>query len=77
MRRDDYQLVGVTALFIAAKFEEVSLQKIKAYVDITAKSYTKQEILDCEYQILKQLDFEVSVPTVYHFLERYHNLSGK
>lgn len=76
VRKDDFQLIGVTALFIAAKYEEVSLQKIMDYVNITAMAYSRREILDCEYQILKHLDFEVGVPTVYRFLERYHSMSG-
>ena len=66
----------MTALFIAAKYEEVQVQKIMTFANVTAMSYTKRDVLDCEYEILRHLDFDVGVPTVYRFLERYHAMTS-
>lgn len=73
--RSEYQLLGVTAMLIAAKYEEIYVPKIEDFVDITDNTYSKQQILKQEFEILKHLDFEITFPTIYRFLERYHNLS--
>jgi cyclin B len=65
------QLVGVTALMIAAKFEEVYPPQIKEFVNITDKAYSKDEILKMEVSILQALQFKVCRPTAMHFLDRY------
>jgi len=68
--RRDLQLIGVAALFIAAKYEEIHPPEVKEFVYVTARSYTKQEIFDMELRILARLDFQVARPTVAHFLQR-------
>lgn len=56
----DYQLIGVTALFIAAKIEEISTKHIGIYEKITAGVCTKQQIFDMEKQILDYLGFDLN-----------------
>lgn len=51
--RRDYQLLGVTSMLIACKYEEIYVPKIEDFVDITDNTYTKQQILNQECQILK------------------------
>lgn len=51
--RKDYQLLGVTCMLIASKYEEIYVPKIEDFVDITDNTYTKQQILNQECQILK------------------------
>lgn len=43
--RKKLQLVGVTAMLIACKYEEVSVPIVNDFVLITDKAYTSEEIL--------------------------------
>lgn len=68
--REKLQLVGVTAMLVASKFEEIYAPEVQDFVYITDKAYTKQEILECESGMLKALDFEVSHCSSWKFLQR-------
>jgi len=70
------QLVGVTALLIAAKFEEVYPPQVKDFVYVTDKAYSRDDILKMEVSILKSLQFKICRPTAMHFLERYQSVNG-
>jgi G2/mitotic-specific cyclin 2 len=54
------QLVGVTAMFIASKYEEVLAPSVDEFVFMTENEYSKKEILKGERIILQTLDFKVS-----------------
>lgn len=69
--RSKLQLVGVTSLLIASKYEEILTPEVNDFIWITAKAYTHDEILKMERLILVTLDFELSIPTPLHFLRRY------
>lgn len=49
------QLVGVAALFIAAKYEEIYPPEIKDFVFITDRAYSKEDVLEMEFMILSTL----------------------
>lgn len=65
------QLVGVTCMMIACKYEEIYAPEVRDFVYITDKAYSKDEILTMEKDILNVLEFDVNVPTSWRFLERY------
>lgn len=44
--RKKLQLVGVTAMLLACKYEEVSVPMIEDFVLITDKAYTKNDVLE-------------------------------
>lgn len=44
--KHEYQLVGITCLWIASKYEEIYPPKMHNYVDVTDNSYTLQEMKD-------------------------------
>ncbi|CDS01193.1 hypothetical protein [Sporisorium scitamineum] len=54
------QLVGVTAMFIAAKYEEILAPSVKEFVYMTEGGYSQEEILKGERIILSTLDFNIS-----------------
>ncbi|KAI0072746.1 hypothetical protein K474DRAFT_1604498 [Panus rudis PR-1116 ss-1] len=54
------QLVGVTAMFIAAKYEEILAPSVEEFVYMTEKGYTREEILKGERIMLQTLEFKVS-----------------
>jgi len=70
------QLVGVTALLIAAKFEELYPPQINDFVYVTDKAYTKEEVIKMEVSMLSALEFKICRPTAVNFLERYQYVNG-
>ncbi|KFQ69430.1 G2/mitotic-specific cyclin-B1, partial [Phaethon lepturus] len=64
------QLVGVTALLIASKYEEVFPPHIGDFSYITDNTYTKLQIREMERKILQALDFSLGRPLPPHFLRR-------
>merc|ERR1711865_499062 len=74
--RKRLQLVGVVAMFIAAKFEEIHPPEVADFVYITDSAYTKEDILTMECQMLSTLDFQIVVPTAAHFMDRMQRLNG-
>ena len=65
------QLVGVTAMFIACKYEEIYPPELKDFVYITDGAYVKKDVLQMEIKMLKSLGFNVTFPTQWSFLEIY------
>ncbi len=71
VNRNRLQLVGVTALLIACKYEEIYPPEVKDCVYITDRAYTRQDVLDMEAEIVKTLKFCLTVPTGHPFLQRF------
>ncbi|KAI1950911.1 B-type cyclin [Ophidiomyces ophidiicola] len=64
------QLVGATAIFIAAKYEEINCPSVQEIVYMVDKSYTADEILRAERFMLSLLQFELGWPGPMNFLRR-------
>ena len=73
--RTKLQLVGVTCMFIASKYEEIYPPDLRDFVYVTDKAYTKQQILQCEGQILLALNFNITFNSSYLFLQRFNKLT--
>lgn len=69
--RKRLQLVGVTAMFIASKYEEMYSPEISDFVYITDNAYSKTEILQMEMLIVRTLNYSFGKPLPLHFLRRY------
>ena len=67
--RAKLQLVGVTAMFIACKYEEIYPPELKDFVYITDGAYVKADVLNMEYRMLKSLEFNVTFPTQWSIFE--------
>jgi cyclin B len=68
--KDKIQLVGVTAFFIASKFEEIYPPDLIDFVSICDQLYSKREIIKMEMIVLRTLKFELGRPLPLHFLRR-------
>ncbi|NXH62080.1 CCNB2 protein, partial [Rhabdornis inornatus] len=68
--RKKLQLVGVTALLVASKYEEILSPDVADFVYITDNAYTSNEIREMEMVILKELNFDLGRPLPIHFLRR-------
>jgi cyclin B len=67
--RSRLQLLGVAALMIACKQEEILVPCISDLVFVTDNAYTKTEVLEMEKLILKTLDFNIVSPSSLRFFE--------
>eukprot|EP00587_Corethron_hystrix_P004254 CAMPEP_0113315454 /NCGR_PEP_ID=MMETSP0010_2-20120614/11116_1 /TAXON_ID=216773 ORGANISM="Corethron hystrix, Strain 308" /NCGR_SAMPLE_ID=MMETSP0010_2 /ASSEMBLY_ACC=CAM_ASM_000155 /LENGTH=401 /DNA_ID=CAMNT_0000171959 /DNA_START=257 /DNA_END=1462 /DNA_ORIENTATION=+ /assembly_acc=CAM_ASM_000155 len=72
--RSKLQLVGVTSLLIACKYEEIYPPEVRDCVYITDRAYKREEVLAMEQSILEKLRFDITVPTAYPFLLRFLNI---
>merc|ERR1712116_101940 len=69
--RSKLQLVGVAAMFLASKVEEVFAPACSDFVYITDHAYTEDAIKQMEIKILQTLKFSLFEPLSVHFLRRF------
>ncbi|KAI3853966.1 hypothetical protein MKW92_012050 [Papaver armeniacum] len=69
--RRELQLVGISAMLIASKYEEIWAPEVNDFVCISDKAYNRLQILAMEKAILGKLGWTLTVPTPYHFLVRF------
>ncbi|KAJ8461177.1 hypothetical protein OPV22_034103 [Ensete ventricosum] len=69
--RRELQLVGVSAMLIASKYEEIWAPEVNDFICISDRAYTREQILGMEKAILNKLEWNLTVPTPYAFLARY------
>ncbi|XP_050236700.1 G2/mitotic-specific cyclin-2 [Mercurialis annua] len=69
--RKKLQLVGVTAMLLACKYEEVSVPVVEDLIVISDKAYKRKEIIDMEKLMVSILEFKISVPTPFVFMRRF------
>lgn len=67
--KKNLQLLGVTALLIATKLNEISAGRVKDYVFITDKAYDEDDIIYMESNISRTFKFNFLVPTCLSFFE--------
>jgi hypothetical protein len=67
---DRLQLVGVTAMFIASKYEEVLSPHVANFSHVADETFSDKEILDAERHVLQTLEYNMSFPNPMNFLRR-------
>lgn len=74
--RKHLQLVGVTAMLVASKYEEIWAPEVRDFVYISDRAYTRDQILNMEKIMLNVLRFNLTVPTPFSFLNRFFKAAG-
>ena len=74
-KKEDLQCLGITALHIAGKYEEIYPPELKNLLRATDNAVAKEEIIDMEFKILFALQFEVTFPSCLRFLERFSRIA--
>ncbi|CAH8352270.1 unnamed protein product [Eruca vesicaria subsp. sativa] len=67
----ELQLLGISAMLIACKYEEIWAPEVNDFVSISDNAYCREQVLAMEKSILRQLEWCITVPTPYVFLARY------
>jgi cyclin B len=67
--RNEYQCLGITALMISCKHEEINVPKVEDFIYITDNAYTKQEVFNMEIDILDKLKYNLLYPSPIKFYE--------
>ena len=70
-QRKELQLVGLGAMLIASKYEEIWAPEVNELVIMSDRTYSCADILVMEKKILGQLEWSLTVPTPYVFLARF------
>ena len=76
VQRNKLQLVGITAMFVASKYEEIYAPECRDFVYISDKAYTREQILATEGNMLAKLNFQLTAPNAYVFLKRFCKVAG-
>jgi hypothetical protein len=66
----DMNLLCATCFFIAMKFEEVKIIRVRDLVSLTHNMISATDIFALEHVILKTIDFQLIVVSPYDFLKR-------
>ncbi|CAJ2675377.1 putative cyclin-A3-1 [Trifolium pratense] len=77
LSRQKLQLLGVSSMLIASKYEEIKPPEVEDFCYITDNTYSKEEVLGMEADILKALKFELGGPTIKTFLRRFFTKVGQ
>ncbi|KAI3865335.1 hypothetical protein MKW92_016194 [Papaver armeniacum] len=71
VHRQRLELLGLSCMFVAAKYEEIDHPSMEEFSGITNNAgITKDEMLKMEREILRLLNFEMGNPTIKTFLRR-------
>lgn len=76
IKRNHLQLIGISALMLVGKYEEIYPPNVTEYVTICDNAYTKEQILNQESLILAALEFNLVRPTSLEFLNLFQQKIG-
>ncbi|CAM8932949.1 unnamed protein product [Rhodiola kirilowii] len=75
VNRQKLQLLGVSCMLIAAKYEEISPPTVDDFCYITDNTCSKNEVVKMEAAVLKSLNFELGNPTAKTFLGKFTRIA--
>ena len=78
VRKSQLHVICVASLLIAQKYEEIFFPKLNEILDVCDNKFTHSKVVAMEHDILFTLQFDVTTPSAYRFLERFfHMCCGK
>ena len=66
-----FQLLGITSLFIASKYEEIYPPELDRFTYVCADAYTNEDLLNMESKVLEILDFNLVFTSSYNLFITY------
>lgn len=67
--KEKLQLLGIAAVLIASKLNDIIYPRIHELIGSTANAYTAEELMKMENDILKELSFNIFTPTALEFFD--------
>ena len=64
-----FQLLGITAMILASKHEEIIIPKIGDFIYLTDNAYNKKDVINMENDILDTFNFDLIFPSAIKFYE--------
>jgi len=74
--KTSFQLVGCTALLLSSKYEEIYPPVAQDFVYMSANAFTREQLLQMETQMLNALAFNLTVPSILCFSQRFLKVVG-
>ncbi|CAF2050581.1 BnaA09g56610D [Brassica napus] len=71
IERQNLQLLGITCMLIASKYEEICAPRVEEFCLMTDNTYTRDQVLEMENQVLAHFSFQIYTPTPKTFLRRF------
>ena len=65
----------MTSLLISTKYEEIYPPELKDLLSVSENKFSRAEVLKMEREMLITLQFDVTTPSAYRFLERFRKLA--
>jgi hypothetical protein len=75
IKKKDLQCLGITALHISGKYEEIYPPELRQILRVTDNAVSKEQVLQLEFEILQTLDFNLTFPSILRFMERYARIA--
>ena len=63
--RTEFQLVGITALFIASKYTDIYPPEMREFTTVCSDTYSIEELLEMENKIILSLNFDLVFTSSY------------
>jgi cyclin B len=76
LHRSQLQLVGCVCMWTASKYHEIYAPEMEDFVYISDNAFTSADMIATETSLLKALEFNLTVPTVYSYTQRYCAISA-
>ena len=69
IEKSRFQLLGITAMILASKHEEIIIPKIGDFIYLTDNAYNKKDVINMENDILDTFNFDLIFPSAIKFYE--------
>jgi len=73
--KSQLHLLGVAALLVSTKYEEIYPPELRDLLAVSENKFNREKVLKMEKEILLTLEFKITAPSPYRFLERYRRLT--
>jgi len=67
IERKNLKLLGMAALIIASKGNEVNYPSLQSFISFSHYAYTLEELKDMEIKVIQELDYDILAPTADEF----------
>jgi len=71
VKRQKLQLVGISAMLIASKYQDMHAPRVHDFVNITDNAYCADDVVRMEALILDAISFDLTVPSPLCFVMRF------